>query len=406
MKIKNYLVMVLVALCAIACSDNDDEISVSTGVTGSYDGYVIASCAYFQNSASDGQTVVITASGTAGDRVNISYVSDTWGTFTFTDAAVTLNGGVYTIAGSGTTEMGHAGNISTYDCTVEATLDSNKAITSLVFSIPTVMGGTTVTFVQGDMPVAYVVAGSYSGYALASCAYFKDMSADGQTVTIAAGTAGDKVNISYVSDTWGTFTFTDAAVTLNGGVYTIAGSGTTQMGHAGSTSTYDCTVAATLDSDKAITSLVFSVPSVMGGMTVTFIQGDMPVALAIAGSYSGTLDLTVAGNPAGSIDSEKVTVAAAEDGTVTMTLAGFSVGTMALGDVTVTGVAVTAEDNGTYTLSGEVNAQVAMGESTINVTGTVEGTITSAGVANLTFVLTPGAMPMPITAVFTTAVAE
>lgn len=282
MKIKNYLVMVLVALCAIACSDNDDEISVSTGVTGSYDGYVIASCAYFQNSASDGQTVVITASGTAGDRVNISYVSDTWGTFTFTDAAVTLSGGVYTIEGSGTTEMGHTG----------------------------------------------------------------------------------------------------------------------------STSTYECTIAATLDGNKAVTSLVFSVPAVMGGMTLTFIQGDMPAVLAIAGSYSGTLDLTVAGNSAGSIEGETVTIAAAEDGTVTMTLAGFSVGTMALGDVTVTGVAVTAEDNGTYTLSGEVNAQVAMGESTINVTGTVEGTVTSAGVANLTFVLTPGAMPMAITAVFTTAAAE
>lgn len=280
MKIKNFLVMMLMTLCVIACTNNDDEVSVSTGVIGTYDGFILASCAYFQNMATNNQSVVITA-GSTSDKVNISYISDTWGTFVFTDATVTLNGGIYTIEGNGTTEMGHAGSISTYECSIAATLDN-----------------------------------------------------------------------------------------------------------------------------KTITSLVFSVPSVMGGMTLTFTQDDMPPVLGITGSYSGTLNLAVAGNSAGNIDGETVTITAAENGTATITLAGFSAGAMALGDVTITSVAVATEDYITYTISGKVNAQVTMGENMINVTGTVEGTITSEGIANITFVLTPGAMPMPITAVFTTAETE
>lgn len=245
------------------------------------------------------------------------------------------------------------------------------------------------------------VTGTYNGYTVANSAYFQNMAAVGQSVTITAASE-NKVNISYTGGAWGEFAITDADVTLSGETYAISGSGKTVMGHAGSSSEYDCTVKATLRSDKTIDSFLFSVPSVMGGLTIDLREGDAPAALMIAGTYTGTLDLSVGGNASGSVEEETVTIAyVEEDGTAAMTLKGFQAMESEMGDIEITGVNVTTTDYSTYTVSGEVNAQTSFGAGNITVTGSVSGTIID-GAASITFKLKPGAMPMEITAAFTT----
>jgi hypothetical protein len=122
---------------------------------------------------------------------------------------------------------------------------------------------------------ATAVAKEYSGYANASSQYFNDMMADNQTATVVAVSA-DKVNISYTSDTWGTFTITNATVTKSNDVYTIVGEGVTAMAHAGQEAKeYACSFSGTVAADGT-QAFVFSVPSVMGGLTITLLPGNAP----------------------------------------------------------------------------------------------------------------------------------
>lgn len=56
MKLKNFLAMMAIALCAVACSDDDDTmVDYAQNVTGTYNGYTVANSAYFQNMAAAGQ---------------------------------------------------------------------------------------------------------------------------------------------------------------------------------------------------------------------------------------------------------------------------------------------------------------------------------------------------------------
>ena len=123
----------------------------------------------------------------------------------------------------------------------------------------------------GKEPANVMVAGSYEGMAKAVAQYFpQGMTSENQTVTVMVADNG-KVNISYTSDTWGTFTINDATVTLNGDIYTIEGNGSCVMGMSEeSKKEYPCTLKANIDSAKNSPKFVFSVPSVMGGLTITW----------------------------------------------------------------------------------------------------------------------------------------
>ena len=80
-----------------------------------------------------------------------------------------------------------------------------------------------------------------------------------------------KVKITYTSHTGVKFTINDATVTLNGDIYTIEGNGSCVMGMSEeSKKEYPCTLKANIDSAKNSPKFVFSVPSVMGGLTITW----------------------------------------------------------------------------------------------------------------------------------------
>lgn len=271
MKIKSVLMMLSAAVFMMAC-DKDENGSKTVDFAGSYNGYTLASCNYFQNMISADETVVITENtdGTA----TVSFTSATWGEFTITDAQASVSGDICSLSGSGQTQMGMGGSTSAYDCTFTAEIKS-QTDARMEFSIPAVMGGMTLTFQTGDAPADLLLAGTYEGYTDADCSYFQNRYTDGERVKLTANGDGS-VKVVFESASWGTFTVESATVTREGGEYLFTGSGSVAMGMGDSTSNYDFTLSGRTNAAKDDFSIAFNVPAVMGGLTVTLLPGTAP----------------------------------------------------------------------------------------------------------------------------------
>lgn len=271
MKIKSVLMMLSAAVFMMAC-DKDENGSKTVDFAGSYNGYTLASCNYFQNMISADETVVITKN--TDGSASVSFTSATWGEFTITDAQATVNGDLCTLSGSGQTQMGMGGSTSAYDCTFTAEIKS-QTDARMEFSIPAVMGGMTLTFQTGDAPADLLLAGTYEGYTDADCAMFQDRYTDGESVKLTANGDGS-VKVVFESASWGTFTVESATATKEGEEYVFTGSGSVAMGMGGSTSNYDFTLSGRTNAAKDDFSIAFNVPAVMGGLTVTLLPGTAP----------------------------------------------------------------------------------------------------------------------------------
>lgn len=271
MKIKSVLMMLSAAVFMMAC-DKDENGSKTVDFAGSYNGYTLASCNYFQNMISADETVVITENtdGTA----TVSFTSATWGTFTITDAQASISGNVCSLSGSGQTQMGMGGSTSAYDCTFTAEIKS-QTDARMEFSIPAVMGGMTLTFQTGDAPADLLLAGTYEGYTDADCAMFQNRYTDGESVKLTANGDGS-VKVVFESASWGTFTVESATATKEGEEYVFTGSGSVAMGMGESTSNYDFTLSGRTNAAKDDFSIAFNVPAVMGGLTITLLPGTAP----------------------------------------------------------------------------------------------------------------------------------
>ena len=272
MKIKSVLMMLSAAVFMMAC-DKDENGSKTVDFAGSYNGYTLASCDYFQNMISADETVVITENtdGTA----TVSFTSAMWGEFTITDAQASVSGDICSLSGSGQTQMGMGGSTSTYECTFTAEIKS-QTDARMEFKIPKVMGGMTIVFRTGDAPADLMLAGAYKGYTDADCKMFQDRYTNGESVTLSANGDGS-VKVVFESDLWGTFTVESATATKEGEEYVFTGSGEVAMGMGGGPATdYDFTVSGSTNAAKDDYSIVFKVPTVMGGLTVTLLPGTAP----------------------------------------------------------------------------------------------------------------------------------
>lgn len=274
MKIKSIFMMLSVAGVMMAC-DKDENGSKTVDFAGNYDGYTLASCEYFKNMISPDETVVITKN--TDGSASVSFTSATWGEFTITDAQASISGNVCSLSGSGQTQMGMGGNTSTYDCTFTAEIKS-QTDARMEFKIPKVMGGMTLTFQTGDAPADLLLAGTYEGYTDADCAMFQNRYTDDESVTLTANGDGT-LKVVFESATLGNFQVAAATAAKKEGAYTFSGSGKVAMGMGGGPATdYDFTVSGSTNAAKDDYSIVFKVPAVMGGLTVTLLPGTAPVA--------------------------------------------------------------------------------------------------------------------------------
>lgn len=272
MKIKSIFMMLSVAALMMGC-DKDENGSKTVDFAGSYNGYTLASCDYFQNRISPDETVVITKN--TDGSASVSFTSAMWGTFTITDAQASISGNVCSLSGSGQTQMGMGGSTSTYKCTFTAEIKS-QTDARMEFKIPAVMGGMTLTFQTGDAPADLLLAGTYEGYTDADCAMFHDRYTDGESVKLTANGDGS-VKVVFESATWGNFQVAAATAAKKEGAYTFSGSGSVAMGMGGGPATdYDFTVSGSTNAAKDDYSIVFKVPAVMGGLTITLLPGTAP----------------------------------------------------------------------------------------------------------------------------------
>lgn len=271
--------MTAIALLTASCSDDDnngnESINPAVNVAGTYAGYSEAAFQYTDTplvSADESLTIQTDADNTTA---TITYTSSSFGEFTISGTEVTYANGTYTLSGEGSTMMGMSGNISEYECTLKGTLNEAKNEGAFTFNVPAVMGGMNITFILGEVPVSKLLAGSYKGWTEASCAYFEGMQATDQTLSL---TADDTFTLAYTSDSWGEFSFESLSVTSANGIYTLSGEGVTMMGMDGNVSEYPCTVTGSINANKENVSFTFTVPGVMGGLTITFTQGEAPAA--------------------------------------------------------------------------------------------------------------------------------
>lgn len=266
--------MSIVALCTMACGEKEEVVTVAD-IAGNYEGYTVANCAYMQNLCYADETVSVAEN--ADGSANITFVSDTWGKFTISNAQMSESGGVYTLSGNGQTEMGMGGNVSSYDCTFATTIN-NLTDAKMKFNVPGVMGGLTIDFVTGEAPADILLADTYKGYSDADCAYFQNRYTDNERLKVSANGDGT-LSVVFESASWGTFNVETATISKEGNKYKFTGNGSVAMGMGGSTSSYDFTMSGTTNAAKDSYSIAFNVPAVMGGLTVTLLSGSAPAGI-------------------------------------------------------------------------------------------------------------------------------
>lgn len=287
-KIFQYLMMLTVMMGTFSCGDDDASTTTTpetpstpaaptaSDIAGTYQGWSTFSMTYGSYNY-DGSTLVIEAN--ADGTANVTMTSTSIGEYSIPNATVTASGDSLKLAGSGKAKMsmGGHGSANEYDCTLDATISKDKSGLKVSFDVPSVMGGTTIGFILGEMPAAKQVAGSYSGYCTFAMAY-GTFNYDSQSLTVTENEDGT-VKVVMTSESLGTYTIESATVAKDGDNYTITGSGTANMGMNGNPgSDYDCTLAATVSADGKTYSFAFNVPSVMSGTTITLLPGSAPSA--------------------------------------------------------------------------------------------------------------------------------
>lgn len=127
------------------------ELPVAAAVEGTYKGGTYVSAAYFQKQYATENEKAVLKANEALDALSVSYTSETWGEFSYENVVATQNeDGSYTLAGEGKCLMPGMGGgaAKEYVATFEGKV-SNKTLVA-TFSVPSVMGGTTVYFNAED----------------------------------------------------------------------------------------------------------------------------------------------------------------------------------------------------------------------------------------------------------------
>lgn len=103
-------------------------------------------------------------------------------------------------------------------------------------------------------------------------------------------------------------------------------------------------------------------------------KNDAPASQQVAGNYTGTLDVTLAGQPVNGITGQPATITVTQTGsTVKLQLTQSPLLTQFFGDQPIGADAVTVTKNGddTFTLAG--SGKVSMGETNLDITVTGKG---------------------------------
>ncbi len=275
-KMTGILMLMLTIFTTFSCSSDDDNTPKWESLAGEYTGWTSGQFKYSSTPlATDNEKLTIAV---ADGKMSLQLVSNQWGTATVSDVTVTETGSDYSLSGSGSATLGmHGSEAKAYDCTLAGTISKDKKTANLTITYPAVMGGTTITFTLGEAPAAQLLAGSYSGWTKGDCTYFKNRTQNDEKVAISSNDDGT-VDVKLTSQMWGETTISGVKAEKTDNGFTLTGSGTFTMGMGDKKTDYDCNLTGTLSADKQTYSIVFNMPAVMGGLTITFAQGEAPNA--------------------------------------------------------------------------------------------------------------------------------
>lgn len=279
---------------------------------------------------------------------------------------------------------------------------------ALVALVPIVMISCDKTKDDNNSSTAVDVSkieGTYEGYTLAASAYFQNNFTADEQVTVAK-VSDNTVDVVLASGTWGTSTIGGATVIANGNRYTVSGNGScTMAGMGGAERTYDCSLSADI-ANTASATITISIPAVMGGTNVVFKTGRASTGYYVAGKYRGDIAVAVSGTTYATI-ADTVIALKAEEGDkagIIIPEACLEMGarTLTLPSKTFEGISVTTSDYSTFTIPEQ---QLSFSFEGTSYSGTISGGVAN-GVLSLTYKITPGSMPMPITFTFTQSVSK
>ncbi len=211
------------------------------------------------------------------------------------------------------------------------------------------------------------VVGSYNGYSVAECKYFSNQLATEQTVEVTYMSI-NKVSVGLNSDTWGTISITDANATSTDNGVVLNGTGVTKMGMGNSEAKeYTCELTGTIV--NGIAELEFSCPQVMGGLKISFHQGEIPATIIVPGSYTGytKADCTYSQNMYA--DKQIIKLEATENGTYKASYTSDTWGEFTIEDISV------IADGDTFTLNGNGVTKMGMGDNINEYACSFSGTI-------------------------------
>lgn len=162
MKILNLWVVAIMALSfsstLVSCSsddDNTDNAEQAKAMAGTYKGYSIGESKMFTDYLMGSDASATITANTDG-TLNLVYKSGS-GDFTLNNLAVTSK----SFEGEGQVALAMGGTSSnSYDYTLEGSVNDSKVLTIKV-NVPAVMGGMDINFIQGDIPLGYLVASNY-----------------------------------------------------------------------------------------------------------------------------------------------------------------------------------------------------------------------------------------------------
>lgn len=245
------------------------------------------------------------------------------------------------------------------------------------------------------------------GYIFVSSKYFQDMYYGNNATLKIYPAEENQYNVEFHDPQWGDVTFENVTLRPQ-----LAGTGTLSMNYRGEDGRYEAILSGT----KMMP--VISMPSVMGGTTITFYAGDAPEACQLEGKHNGTNSVMVGDNYGPYDVNATYSISANPDGTLNLTIPEYSIEGTPIGDITVgksviKNIAYDSKKKAFYRVYGEdglnIHVKVVGSRSFEDDYAFAQDSYvlieqTEAGIkVNNSF--QPGRMPFPIKATFTEVIA-
>ena len=245
------------------------------------------------------------------------------------------------------------------------------------------------------------------GYIFVSSNYFQDMYYGNNATLKIYPAEENQYNVEFHDPQWGDVTFENVTIRPQ-----LSGTGTLSMNYRGKDGSYEAELSGTMMMP------IISMPSVMGGTTITFYAGTAPVACQLEGKHNGTNSVMVGDNYGPYDVNATYSISANPDGTLNLTIPEYSIEGTPIGDITVgksviKNIAYDSKKKAFYRVYGEdglnIHVKVVGSRSFEDDYAFAQDSYvlieqTEAGI-KVTNSFQPGRMPFPIKATFTEEIA-